>query len=368
MTKEASFDVDVTVESARQFAQLSGDWNPLHTDSDYARRTAYGRIILHGAFSAGLLSRLAGMHLPGQECLLHGMRLRFLAPIVPPASLRVAGRISGETGGVGRVEATVSDVRTGIRYVEAGYEFGRHDQAAAAAHRSAEASPASARDAGEDVVLVTGASGGLGRAVLAALGPTAVGFSRQLAPDLEHTPDPESLDGVACGRRIAAIVHCGWPAPDNTRLIALSDPRASVEHYIGAPLRQCLALARLLVARGTDNALLILVGSTAAAPGRHNFRMPLYSLGKALLPTLTQILAVELGSTSRRAATVVFDVLEAGMNQRLSRTARQAHADRSPTGRLASAEEAAAQLAWVVANRSFLASGATITLSGGALP
>jgi acyl dehydratase/NAD(P)-dependent dehydrogenase (short-subunit alcohol dehydrogenase family) len=368
VTREASFDVDVTVESARQFAQLSGDWNPLHTDSDYACWTPYGHIVLHGAFSAGLISRLAGMHLPGKECLLHGMRLRFVAPIIPPASLRVTGRRAGESGEVGRVDATVSDVRTGVRYVEASYEFGRHEQASAAAHGPSQASPASARDTGEEAILITGATGGLGRAVLSVFGPKAVGLSRQLAPSLEHTPDPESLEGVAVDQRIAAIVHCGWPAPDNTRLIALSDPRASVEHYVAAPLRQCLALARLLAARGTDDALLVLVGSTAVAPGRHNFRMPLYSLGKALLPTLTQILAVELGATGRRIVTVVFDVLETGMNQRLSRAARQSHADRSPTGRLASAEEAAAQVAWVVANRSFLASGATITLSGGALP
>jgi hypothetical protein len=65
---------------------------------------------------------------------------------------------------------------------------------------------------------------------------------------------------------------------------------------------------------------------------------------------------------------VVFDVLDAGMDQRLSRLARQAHADRSPTGQLPGAVEAASQLAWVMANRSFLLSGATFTLSGGSLP
>jgi NAD(P)-dependent dehydrogenase (short-subunit alcohol dehydrogenase family) len=360
--------VEVTPESARQFAEVSGDWNPLHTDPDYARQTAYERPILHGAFSAGLLSRLAGMHLPGTKCLLHGMRLRFLAPIIPPASLRVSGRVVSDTGTLGRVEATVNDRTTGKRYVEGGYDFSLHVQSKIATPGLGSSWRGISRETGEAAVLVTGASGGLGHAVITRLGPTAVGLSRQAGDGLEHTPDPEALDEVAGGRPIAAIVHCAWPPPDNSRLVALPDVRAGVEHYIAGPLRQCLALARLLAARGTDDALLLLIGSTASAPGRHNFRMPLYTLGKALLPTLTQILAVELGATGRRVVTVVFDILEAGMNQRLSRAARQAHADRSPTGRLASAEEAAAQLAWVLANRSFLASGATFTLSGGALP
>ena len=73
------------------FAEISGDWNPLHTDASYASRTSFGRPILHGAYSAGLLSRLAGMYIPGEDCVLHGMHLRFVAPIRPPARLRVYG-------------------------------------------------------------------------------------------------------------------------------------------------------------------------------------------------------------------------------------------------------------------------------------
>ena len=84
--KEAQFSVDVAAEAARLFAELSGDWNPLHTDADYAATTHYGQPILHGAFSAGLVSRLAGMELPGRECLLLNMRLRFVAPIFPRCS------------------------------------------------------------------------------------------------------------------------------------------------------------------------------------------------------------------------------------------------------------------------------------------
>jgi hypothetical protein len=56
------------------------------------------------------------------------------------------------------------------------------------------------------------------------------------------------------------------------------------------------------------------------------------------------------------------------MNKAMSAQARLAHEDRSPAGRLPSADEAAGQLAWVLSNQNALASGATITLTGGALP
>src|SRR4030095_1540545 len=103
-------------------------------------------------------------------------------------------------------------------------------------------------------------------------------------------------------------------------------------------------------------------------PGRHNYRMPLYTLAKALVPELVRILALELAGSGHRITGVVFDVIEAGINAPPGAAAKVPHADRSPAGKLPSADDAAAHLEWVLANPGWLASGATITLSGGALP
>ena len=364
----ASFQVDVTAESALQFAALSGDWNPLHTDPTHASRTAYHRPVLHGAFSAGLVSRMAGMHLPGTDCLLHGMRLRFIMPIVPPARLIVSGEVVAERGEMGTVEVVISDAASGIRYVDASYDFGRHDvDVADTAAAAGEYAVPGAAD--EPVVLVTGASGGLGQALMGQLAARGLGLSRSAKPGLVQVPDIERADEVLGDARLSAIVHCAWPGPDNTRLTALADRAGPVEHYVARPLREMIALAQLLRRCGTPDAALVLIGSTAASPGRHNYRMPLYTLGKALIPELTRILALELGTSGgQRCMSIVFDVIEAGMNQRLSRAARLAHTDRSPSGNLPDAGEAAAQIMWTLENRGYLVSGSVITLSGGAIP
>ncbi len=361
MSREARFEVDVGPESARAFAELSGDWNPLHTDDAHARKSAYGRPVLHGAFSAGLVSRMAGMHLPGRDCLLLGMRLKFVAPVVLPARLVVVGRITRESPELSQAAVTVSDRESGTRYVEAEYDFSHHEVSeTSAASRSAAT--------GDEVVLVTGATGGLGRAVVARLGKQALGLARRPTAGALVVPDLETAAAELGDRRVSAIVHCAWPAPDNTGLTRLGDPAAAVEHNVASPLRQMIALARLLAERGVPGATLVLIGSTAADPGRHNYRMPLYTLGKALVDPLAKILAVELGPRDLRAVGVVFDVIEAGMNQRLGRAARLAHSDRVPSGRLPDAEEAAGQIEWVLQNRSSLVNGATICLSGGAIP
>ena len=360
---EASFEVEVTPDSAIEFAKLSGDWNPLHTDPAHAATTAYRRPVLHGAFSAGLVSRMAGMYLPGKDCLLHNLDLKFVAPIVPPATLRVAGRVARERHGVGRVEVAISDVVSGTRYVSAAYEFGRHIHST---------EPQESRQVpnltGDRVVLVTGASGGLGRALLARLGQRGLGVSRTGGAGLLAAQNSNALAELIGDRRIDAIVHCAWPAPDNQRLLSLDDPETAVEFNVGNPLVEMIRLGQMLKRRGTPTAQMLLIGSTAALPGRHNYRMPLYTLAKALVPELVRILALELAASGHRITGVVFDVIEAGMNQRLSAAAKVAHADRSPAGKLPSADEAAAQLEWVLANPGWLASGATITLSGGALP
>jgi 3-hydroxybutyryl-CoA dehydratase len=359
------FEVDVTTDDARRFAELSGDWNPLHTDTAYAERTSYGRPILHGAFSAGLVSRMAGMHIPGRDCLLHGINLKFVSPIFPPARLRVRGVLASEKAGEGMVEINISDVGTGVSYVRGSYVFGRHSHSgeSAVGHRPQDADT-------DSVTLVTGASGGLGAAVLARLGARGLGVSRSGAPGAIEAEDLARLPELLEGRKINGIVHCGWPTPDNQHLTSLgSGTDAAIRHHLAEPLADCIKLAQVLASHGAPGALLVLVGSTFAQAGRHSWRMPLYSLSKSLVPTLVQVLALELGVRGFRCAGLVFDVIEGkGMNAAMRDAIKLSHADRSPFGTLASADAAAGQVVWILDNPSILVSGALLTLSGGALP
>ena len=361
---ESEFEVDVTEDDAHRFAELSGDWNPLHTDPAYAAETSYRRTILHGAFSAGLLSRMAGMHIPGHDCLLHGIKLKFVAPIQPPTRLRVRGSLIRERGDGGVVEVAISDSASGTHYVDGSYEFGYHR------HQLLPQTLVEREAVGTDApILVTGASGGLGAAVLSRLGGRALGLSRSGAVGALPISDLARLPGLLAGRRIAGIVHCGWPTPDNRRLTALgADTEAAIHHHVAEPLGDCLKLAQALSVHGLPGSALVLVGSTAAEPGRHNWRMPLYSLSKSLIPTLVKVLAVELGAHNQRCLGVVFDVIDGGINGAMRDAVRLSHADRSPFGLLSSTGDAADQVAWVFDNTSHLVSGAVISLSGGALP
>jgi NAD(P)-dependent dehydrogenase (short-subunit alcohol dehydrogenase family) len=313
---------------------------------------------------------MAGMYLPGTDCLLHSLQLRFIAPIIPPATLLVRGVLETETEDVGRVSVTVSDSISGTRYVQGTYGFGRHEFGRIQEAPRILKPGAPLADA--DLVLVTGASGAVGRAVLARLGSRGVALSRAIIEDSAASLSDSQQDAALAehigGRLVTAIVHCGWPAPDNETLLAVSDIGASVEHHVAAPLKQMLVLARVLKRYGAPGAMLVFLGSTAADPGRHNFRMPLYSLAKSMVPVLTRALAVELGAMGMRVAAIVLDVIDGGMNERMSRSARVANAGRSPFGLIPTPDDVAQQIDWLLQNNGVLASGTVLSLTGGAIP
>ncbi len=361
--RSAYFDLEITADECIRFAELSGDWNPLHTDAEHAGKSVYGAQVLHGAYSGGLISRLAGMHLPGKDCLLHSLRLKFVSPIIPPVALRVQGKVVSFSDGNGRVEATVSDRANDHLYVSASYEFGYHQMSGTESIKADTQTPSNGT--GSSKILVTGASGGIGEKLVSLLADKALKISRNKTTG---RIDIEDLKRQCAGDSISAIVHCAWPMPDNKMFIKLENPDLAINEHIAGPLHDIQVLSSFLAEQWEANAPVILIGSTFASAGRHYFRTPLYSLAKSLVPTLTGILSMELVSSQKRCIGVIFDMLEGGMNKGVSAASLQGNADRSPWGELGSVEDAASQLQWILGNENKLVNGAVITLTGGAIP
>lgn len=63
------------------FAGITGDFNPAHVNEQFASETRFGGRIAHGMLSAGLISAVIGMHLPGPGTIYVGQTLKFLAPV-----------------------------------------------------------------------------------------------------------------------------------------------------------------------------------------------------------------------------------------------------------------------------------------------
>ncbi|PWE16936.1 (R)-hydratase [Marinicauda salina] len=100
----ASIERRVDEEIVRKFAEVSGDFNPIHMDADYAAKTPFRERIAHGALVASFISCVLGNHLPGPGAVFQGMTMRFLRPV--------------HMGDTVTARATVTDVDVRARQVK----------------------------------------------------------------------------------------------------------------------------------------------------------------------------------------------------------------------------------------------------------
>ncbi len=79
--QEASLSSTVSEGDIQAFADISGDHNPVHLDAAYAAGTIFKERIAHGILSAGYISAVFGMKLPGPGSIYISQSLVFKAPI-----------------------------------------------------------------------------------------------------------------------------------------------------------------------------------------------------------------------------------------------------------------------------------------------
>jgi 3-hydroxybutyryl-CoA dehydratase len=78
---EASYTRAVAEADIIAFADVSGDRNPVHLDHEYARQTKFKSTIAHGMLTAGYISTVFGMDLPGPGCIYVSQTLNFRGPV-----------------------------------------------------------------------------------------------------------------------------------------------------------------------------------------------------------------------------------------------------------------------------------------------
>jgi len=71
----------VTEDVINSFAEVSTDKNPVHIDAEYAKGTMFKERIAHGMLSAGYISSVIGMQMPGPGCIYVTQTLAFKAPV-----------------------------------------------------------------------------------------------------------------------------------------------------------------------------------------------------------------------------------------------------------------------------------------------
>ena len=78
---QACYAKTVTEADVILFAGVTGDDNPVHINAEYAETTMFEQRIVHGMFSAGLISAVLGTRMPGPGAIYINQQLSFKAPV-----------------------------------------------------------------------------------------------------------------------------------------------------------------------------------------------------------------------------------------------------------------------------------------------
>ena len=72
---------EVTDELIRKFAEISGDYNPIHLDEEFAKTTRFGRRIAHGMLSGAFISAVLGYEFKERKIVYLSQTMKFTAPV-----------------------------------------------------------------------------------------------------------------------------------------------------------------------------------------------------------------------------------------------------------------------------------------------
>ena len=91
--QKRSFTQKIDESLMSDFAKISGDFNPLHMNNEYAEKTNFGQRVCHGMLLASFFSKLVGMYMPGKNSLYFSQSLNFRNPGFIGDLVTVSGEI-----------------------------------------------------------------------------------------------------------------------------------------------------------------------------------------------------------------------------------------------------------------------------------
>jgi acyl dehydratase len=79
--QKATRTLTLTAAHVKTFAELTGDYNPLHFDESFVANTKFKRLVVQGGLTTGLLHALVAMDMPGPGTVFLNQNWKFIALI-----------------------------------------------------------------------------------------------------------------------------------------------------------------------------------------------------------------------------------------------------------------------------------------------
>ena len=91
---EHKFERYISADDVKRFAEIVGDLNPIHLNAEFAEKSFFKKRIVHGAFLAGLISKVFGMDFPGQGTVYISQNSTFKRPVYVDTTVLVEVKVT----------------------------------------------------------------------------------------------------------------------------------------------------------------------------------------------------------------------------------------------------------------------------------
>ena len=79
--QKATRSITFSEEDVKAYAEITGDYNPLHFDESFVANTTFERLVVQGGLTTGLLHALVAMDMPGPGTVFLNQNWQFTAPV-----------------------------------------------------------------------------------------------------------------------------------------------------------------------------------------------------------------------------------------------------------------------------------------------
>lgn len=373
-----STEFHISKEKVLQFADFSGDNNPIHVSKKGSVKYGFESPVAHGGILISEISRIIGTEVPGYGALWNDMDFTF------------KGTVNWNDTVLIELEVLQSSIAAGM--IKIGFNASKGNKTVMAGHcrvmclnsfRRGFAMP----EAEKRTALVTGASRGLGLEILKNLlaeGYNLISISRTESEELKllteqykdlFTPlyfDLKNTEQLITEienyrskqGRINVIVHAAGPVPVKKSLN--TNTYNEIEEFMELYIKCLLELVRLTVPdMKVDNYGRIITIGTSYILGTPPSSMFPYIVGKEALWGLTKSLSVEYAKYGVTANMVSPSMMITSMTSDISNMTKYAESELNPLKRLVEPEEVAKTVTFLCGDGGTFINGTNIPVTGG---
>jgi 3-oxoacyl-[acyl-carrier protein] reductase len=357
----------VTEEDVEAFAKLSGDRNPLHMDQAFANRAGFRGRVVHGIVTAGLVSRVIGMELPGAGSLWAKQEFEWLEPVFIGDRLEVAVTMVSKSEGTRTIAVKAEVKNQSGRIVMQGNGVVRLPDLA----EQTSAVPLSERS-----VLITAGGTPLGVALARTFAEAGSSVTIMEAP---HTAEElggkvMALEGDFAqaveksrerfGKPVDVLIHNGSAEFSPVAFPALS--WSAMERQMDSQLKGAFLASQAVIPGMLEagSGCIVNVGS-AAAWGVPPAQWTPHVVAMAALKAFTKSLAAEMGPKRIRVNMISAGMTDFGNSADIPERMRKLQAMQTPLRRLATFQELCSAVRFLCSEQAEFITGADVPVCGG---